>query len=186
MAEKEFGPGHLAMPEDDGKVVHLSGLQIPSIGLTATDGSTVDLSEGGLTVVYAYPRTSPAIGGAPEGWDAIPGARGCTSQSCTFRYHFAEMKGVGVERLFGLSTQSTDYQKEAAERLHLPFPLLADSSLALCRALELPLFEVEGMTLIKRLTLIIDNGRIEHVFYPVFPPERNATDVIAWLSSRKT
>ena len=89
------------------------------------------------------------------------------------------MKGVGVERLFGLSTQSTDYQKEAAERLHLPFPLLADSSLALCRALELPLFEVEGMTLIKRLTLIIDNGRIEHVFYPVFPPERNATDVIA-------
>ena len=96
------------------------------------------------------------------------------------------MKGVGVERLFGLSTQSTDYQKEAAERLHQPFPLLADSSLALCRALELPLFEVEGMTLIKRLTLIIDNGRIEHVFYPVFPPERNATDVIAWLSSRKT
>ncbi|WP_227011453.1 peroxiredoxin [Paenibacillus lutimineralis] len=186
MAEKEFGPGHLALPEDDGKVAHLRGLQIPSIGLAATDGTTVDLAEGGLTVVYVYPRTSPAVGGALEGWDAIPGARGCTSQSCAFRDHFAELKGVGVERLFGLSTQSTDYQKEAAERLHLPFPLLSDSSLSLSRALELPLFEVRGMTLIKRLTLIIDNGRIEHVFYPVSPPERNASDVMAWLSSRRT
>ncbi|MGG4091524.1 peroxiredoxin [Paenibacillus lautus] len=186
MAEREFAPGHIVMPEDDGMVAHLSGLQIPSISLNATDGSTVDLAEGGLTVVYVYPRISPAIGGTLEGWDAIPGARGCTSQSCTFRDHFIELKGVGVKRLFGLSTQSTDYQKEAVERLHLPFPLLSDDSLALSRALELPLFEVGGMTLIKRLTLIIENGRVEHVFYPVFTPERNALDVIAWLSSRKT
>lgn len=157
MAEKEFGQGHLAVPEDDGKAAYLSGVQLPSIGLAATDGSTVDLAEGGLTVIYAYPRTSPAVGGALEGWDAIHGARGYTSQSCTFRDHFAELKGVDVERLFGLSTQSTDYQKEAAERLHLPFSLLSDSSFALSRALELPLFEVGGMTLIKRLTLIIDN-----------------------------
>jgi len=186
MAEKEFGSGHLAMPEDDGKTAHLSGLQIPSIGLAATDGSTVNLAEGGLTVVYVYPRTSPVIGGALEGWDAIPGARGCTPQSCAFRNYFTELEGVGVERLFGLSTQATDYQKEVAERLHLPFPLLSDSSLAFCCALELPLFEVGGMTLIKRLTLIIDNGRVEHVFYPVFQPERNASDVMAWLSSRNT
>ena len=168
MAEKEFGQGHLAVPEDDGKAAYLSGVQLPSIGLAATDGSTVDLAEGGLTVIYAYPRTSPAVGGALEGWDAIHGARGCASQSCTFRDHFAELKGGGVERL------------------HLPFSLLSDSSFALSRALELPLFEVGGMTLIKRLTLIIDNGRVEHVFYPVFLPERNASDVMAWLSSRNT
>lgn len=186
MAEKEFGSGHLATPEDDGKTAHLSGLQIPSIGLTATDGSTVDLAEGGLTVVYAYPRTSPAIGGALEGWDVLPGARGCTPQSCAFRDHFSELKRVGIERLFGLSTQATDYQKEVAERLHLPFPLLSDSMLALSCALELPLFEVGGMTLIHRLTLIIDHGRVEHVFYPVFQPEQNASDVMAWLTLQNT
>lgn len=111
MTEQEFGSGHLAVQEDDWKTGYLSGLQIPSIGLAATDGSTVDLAEGSLTVVYAYPRTSPAIGGALEGWDTIPGARGCTPQSCAFRDHFAELKGVGVERLFCLSTQATDYQK---------------------------------------------------------------------------
>lgn len=165
---------------------YLRGLLVPSIGLAATDGSTVNLAEGGLTVLYVYPRTSPAMGGSLEGWDLIPGARGCTMQSCAFRDHFAELKRVGVERLFGLSTQETDYQKEAAERLHLPFPLLSDHSLAFSNALGLPLFKAGGLTLIKRLTLIIDNGSIEHVLYPVLQPEQNASEVIAWLLSRNT
>lgn len=177
--------GNSMIPEDDGKAAHLTGLRIPSIRFPATDGTTVDLSDGGLTVVYAYPRTSPATGGAIEGWDAIPGARGCTPQSCAFRDHFAELKALGVERLFGLSTQDTEYQKEAANRLHLPFPLLSDKDLHLAQALNLPLFTAGGMTLLKRLTMIISGQLIEHVFYPVFPPDRNASDVIDWLSTRK-
>lgn len=173
-------------PEVDGKVAHLTGMRLPSIMLPATDGTDVDLSQGGLTVVYAYPRTSPATGGAIEGWDAIPGARGCTPQSCAFRDHFEELKKIGVERLFGLSTQDTEYQREAADRLHLPFPLLSDSHLGLAQALNLPVFQAGGMTLLKRLTLIIADGHIEHIFYPVFPPDRNASDVISWIVSRKS
>lgn len=180
-----MGTENSTAPEDDGKAAHLIGMRIPSVILPATDGANVDLSQGGLTVIYVYPRTSPATGGAVEGWDAIPGARGCTPQSCAFRDHFAELKAVGVERLFGLSTQDTEYQKEAANRLHLPFPLLSDSALLLARALNLPLFAAGGMTLLRRLTLIVNNAQIEHVFYPVFPPDRNASDVIALLSSRK-
>jgi peroxiredoxin len=174
-----------ALPQDDGTAAHLTGMRMPALRLPATDGTSVSLSEGGLTVVYAYPRISPATGGAIEGWDAIPGARGCTPQSCAFRDHFAELKSLGVERLFGLSTQDTAYQTEAAERLHLPFPLLSDSSLILATALNLPLFKAGGMTLLKRLTMIISGGEIEHVFYPVFPPDENASKVIDWLSSRK-
>lgn len=185
-----FGVGmaieNMTAPEDDGKAAHLIGMRIPSIALSATDGANVDLSQGGLTVIYAYPRTSPANGGAIEGWDAIPGARGCTPQFCAFRDHFAELKALGVERLFGLSTQGTEYQKEAANRLHLPFPLLSDSALLLASALDLPLFTAGGMTLLKRLTLIVEAGLIRHVFYPVFPPDRNASDVIAWLSSHNS
>ncbi|MFK4259897.1 peroxiredoxin [Agrobacterium tumefaciens] len=181
-----MGIENLTAPEDDGKAAHLIGMRFPSITLSATDGANVDLSQGGLTVIYAYPRTSPASGGAIEGWDAIPGARGCTPQSCAFRDHFAELKALGVERLFGLSTQDTEYQKEAANRLHLPFPLLSDSALLLADALNLPLFTAGGITLLKRLTLIIEAGQIRHVFYPVFPPDRNASDVIAWLSSRNS
>jgi peroxiredoxin len=174
-----------ALPQHDGTAAHLTGMRMPALRLPATDGTNVSLSEGGLTVVYAYPRTSPATGGAIEGWDAIPGARGCTPQSCAFRDHFAELKSLGVERLFGLSTQDTAYQTEAVERLHLPFPLLSDSSLILATALNLPLFNAGGMTLLKRLTMIISDGKIEHVFYPVFPPDENASKVIDWLSSRK-
>lgn len=173
-------------PIDDGKAAHLAGIRIPGMLLPATDGNNVDLSQGGLTVIYAYPRTSPVAGGVIEGWDLIPGARGCTPQSCAFRDHFAELKALGVERLYGLSTQDTEYQREAAKRLHLPFPLLSDSSLEFALALNLPMFEAGGMTLLKRLTLIIANGKIEYLFYPVFPPDRNASDVIAWLSSRKS
>jgi peroxiredoxin len=169
-------------PLDDGAASHLAGMRIPSVPLPATDGTTVDLSKlAGRIVVYAYPRTGiPGIEN-PPGWDLIPGARGCTPQTCAFRDHFAELKSLGVAHLFGLSTQDSAYQREAAERLHLPFPILSDEHLNLRRALRLPTFETNGMTLLKRLALVIDDGKITHVFYPVFPPDRNASDVIAWL-----
>jgi peroxiredoxin len=169
-------------PTDDGAASHLAGMRLPSNPLQATDGTTVDLSTlPGRVVVYAYPRTGiPGIDNLP-GWDLIPGARGCSPQSCAFRDHFAELKALGVRYLFGLSTQDTTYQREAAERLHLPFPILSDEHLSLTKALRLPTFQTSGMTLLKRLTLAIDDGKIEHVFYPVFPPDRNAGDVIDWL-----
>jgi peroxiredoxin len=158
-------------------------MSMPGVGLPATDGRTVDLSKlPGRTVVYAYPRTGKPGVPNPTGWDMIPGARGCSPQSCAFRDHFAELQRLGVAHLFGLSTQDTAYQAEAATRLHLPFPLLSDAGLALTRALRLPTFEVDGMTLLKRLTLVIDGGRIAHVFYPVFPPDQNAAAVVAWLA----
>jgi peroxiredoxin len=113
----------------------------------------------------------------------IPGARGCSPQSCSFRDHFAELKSLGVQHLFGLSTQDSDYQKEAAERLHLPFAILSDEKLALSRAMSLPTFETSGMTLLKRFTMVIDDGVVTHVFYPVFPPDRNAADVVEWLKA---
>jgi peroxiredoxin len=172
-------------PIDDGAASHLVGMRIPSVPLAATDGTSVDLSlQPGLVVVYAYPRTGiPGIEN-PAGWDMIPGARGCTPQSCAFRDHFAELKALGVNHLFGLSTQDTAYQREAANRLHLPFPILSDEHLTLTAALRLPTFETSGMRLLKRLTLVIRDAQIEHVFYPVFPPDRNASDVIAWLSAK--
>jgi len=170
-------------PQDDGKARHLRGMTMPAVALPATDGRTVDLSKlSGRTVVYAYPRTGKPGVPNPSGWDMIPGARGCSPQSCAFRDHFAELQRLGVAQLFGLSTQDTAYQAEAAARLHLPFPLLSDAGLALTRALRLPTFEVDGMTLLKRLTLVIDGGRIAHVFYPVFPPDQNAAAVVEWLA----
>jgi peroxiredoxin len=174
-------------PQDDGAARHLMGTKLPSVPLAATDGGVVDLAAlPGRSVVYAYPRTGrPGIPN-PEGWDMIPGARGCSPQSCAFRDHFAELHALGVRNIFGLSTQDTGYQAEAAERLHLPFPLLSDEAEALTRALLLPTFEASGMRLLKRFTLIIDDGSITHVFYPVFPPDRNAENVVAWLSQEKS
>lgn len=171
-------------PKDDGGAAHLAGMTLPSAPLPATDGSAVDLSTlPGRTIVYAYPRTGrPGIDN-PDGWDQIPGARGCTPQSCSFRDHFAELKSLGALRVFGLSTQDSAYQAEAAERLHLPFPLLSDHGLAFSRAANLPLFTAGGGTLTKRLTLVIDDGVVAHVFYPVFPPDRSAADVIDWLKA---
>jgi peroxiredoxin len=172
-------------PVDDGAAKHLVGMQLPSVPLPGTNGSKVDLSSlPGRVIVYAYPRTGIPGVDNPAGWDLIPGARGCTPQSCAFRDHFAELRALGVNYLFGLSSQGKDYQREAAERLHLPFPILSDEYLALTEALRLPTFQTSGMTLLKRLTLVINDGKIEHVFYPVFPPDRNANDVIAWLAAR--
>jgi len=172
-------------PRDDGATKHLPGTKLPSVPLAATDGSTIDLSAlSGRTVVYAYPRTGKPGVANPEGWDMIPGARGCSPQACSFRDHFSELKNLGVDHLFGLSTQDTVYQKEAAQRLHLPFAILSDEHLKLTRALKLPTFEAGGMTLLKRFTMIVDNGTIEHVFYPVYPPDQNADEVVAWLSAK--
>jgi len=169
-------------PEDDGGASHLPGTRIPSITLPATDGSTVDLETlEGRSVIYTYPMTGRPDVPLPDGWDRVPGARGCTPQSCTFRDHSTELKELGVEHIFGISTQDTEYQKEAAERLHLPFALLSDADLRLKNALNLPTMTVEQKTLLKRLTLIVDGGCITHAIYPVFPPDESAASVIEWL-----
>ena len=171
-------PDGLPAPEDDGACDHLLARPVPSVPLAATSGETVDLSAPypGRAVVYAYPRTGRPGIDPPAGWDLIPGARGCTPEACGFRDHYAELRALGA-RVFGLSTQTTPYQREMVERLHLPFPVLSDSDLRFARALGLPTFEVEGMVLIKRLTMVIREGRIEHVFYPVFPPDTHAAAV---------
>jgi len=170
-------------PTDDGGAAHLRGMAIPSVSLRATTDIVVDLSQlTGRTVVFAYPRTGePGRISLVDDWDMIPGARGCTPQTCSFRDLFAELRAAGARHVFGLSTQSNEYQAEMASRLHLPFPVLSDEKLKLTEALRLPTMEVAGLTLIKRLALIVDDGRIAHVFYPVFPPDRNASDVLAWL-----
>jgi peroxiredoxin len=179
-------PQGLPVPTDDGACDHLPGMRMPSLSLMSTAGDPVDLSTlPGRTVVYCYPLTGRPDQNLPPGWDDIPGARGCTPQSCAFRDHHAELRELGA-RVFGLSTQDTTYQRETAERLHLPFLLLSDEKLELAEALRLPKFQAEGRTLIKRLTLVIQEGEIEHVFYPVFPPGRNAEEVVRWLSERST
>jgi peroxiredoxin len=172
-------------PEDDGAAAHLAGMAIPPVGLLATDDTSVVLAElKGRTVVFGYPRTGePGRVSLVDDWDMIPGARGCTPQTCAFRDLFAELKAAGAKHVFGLSTQSNVYQTEMASRLHLPFPVLSDVNLELVHALDLPTMDVAGLTLIKRLALVIDDAKITHVFYPVFPPDRNAGDVLAWLKA---
>jgi peroxiredoxin len=171
-------------PSDDGGAAHLGGMKIPPVSLLATDDNLVDLSAlKGRTVVFAYPRTGePGKISLVEDWDMIPGARGCTPQTCSFRDLYTDLKAAGAKQVFGLSTQSNAYQAEMASRLHLPFPVLSDEKLELTRALKLPTMQVAGLTLIKRLALIVDDAQISHVFYPVFPPDRNAGDVLAWLT----
>jgi peroxiredoxin len=177
-------PEGLPEPKDDGACDHLPGMKLPSVSLTSTSGDHIDLSAlAGTTVVYCYPLTGRPDRKLPQGWDEIPGARGCTPQSCAFRDHHAELKDLG-SRVFGLSAQSTAYQREAAERLNLPYGLLSDEDLEFAEALGLPTFEADGMILIKRLTLVIENGEILKAFYPVFPPGRNAEEVIGWLFDR--
>jgi peroxiredoxin len=176
-------PDDLPVPLDDGAARHLDGLRLPSLALESTAGAVVDLSKlAGRTVVYIYPRTGVPGQDPPNGWDAIPGARGCTPQSCSFRDHFAELKRLGVAHLYGLSTQDTAYQREAVERLHLPFAILSDAQLKLTNAINLPTFTVTGMTLLKRMVLIVDDGIVRKVFYPVFPPDKSAAEVVAWLT----
>lgn len=172
-------------PEDDGAANHLTGMTIPPVSLRATNDTAVTLSElTGRTVVFGYPRTGePGKIGLVDDWDMIPGARGCTPQTCSFRDLFAELKAAGAKHVFGLSTQSNEYQAEMAGRLHLPFPVLSDKHLELSDALSLPTMEVADLTMIKRMAMIIDDGKITHVFYPVFPPDRNAGDVLEWMKA---
>lgn len=178
-------PDDLPEPEDDGEADHLPGTTAPSVTLSATDGTAVDLSEvSGRTVVYCYPKTGrPDKDVIPDGWDEIPGARGCTPESCGFRDHYQELLDRGVAEVFGLSVQSSEYQREARDRLGLPFELLSDSSLDFTDRLRLPTFEIAGERLLKRLTLVLSDGRIEHVFYPVFPPDEHAEEVVRWLET---
>lgn len=175
-------------PVDDGGARHLPGALLPDVALGATDGTRVSLAKlEGRSIVFIYPRTGrPGQIGLVDGWDQIPGARGCTPQSCAFRDLHAELTKAGAQSVFGLSTQDTAYQQEAVERLHLPFPILSDEALELTCAMRLPTMEVAGHTLLKRMAWIIDGSRITHVFYPVFPPDRNAADVLHWLQSNRT
>jgi peroxiredoxin len=172
-------------PTDDGATRHLLGMTLPFVSLPSTDGSSVALSAlSGRIVLFAYPRTGePGKIALTDDWDMIPGARGCTPQTCSFRDLHADLKAAGADHVFGLSTQSSAYQRAMVERLHVPFPVLSDEKLELSTAMNLPTMIVAGQTMIKRLALIIDDARITHVFYPVFPPDRNASDVLAWLKA---
>ncbi len=178
-------PADLPRPEDDGSANHLVGLKMPKILLRSTAGEIVDVSDlhSLRTVIYCYPMTGVPFKPLPDGWDQIPGARGCTPQACGFRDHYKEIQAQHAE-VFGLSTQTTEYQREMAERLHLPFAVLSDQDFELCNALQLPTFESSGTRLLKRLTLIVKAGRIEHIFYPVFPPNESADQVLRWLKAQ--
>jgi peroxiredoxin len=177
-------PSNLPVPTDDGAARHLPGMRVPAITLASTAGRTVNLAglSASRTVIYCYPMTGVPGKALPEGWDAIPGARGCTPQTTGFRDHYQEIRESGAD-VFGLSTQTTEYQREMAERVKIPFEILSDSGFELCDALRLPTFQVDGMRLVKRLTLIIRNGAVEFVFYPVFPPDKSAEQVLDWLQS---
>ncbi len=178
-------PDELPVPDDDGGADHLAGTAMPQIVLPSTAGADVALDElgAGRTVLYVYPRSGEPGVAVPAGWDAIPGARGCTPEACGFRDHFAELRAAGATSVYGLSSQSTDYQAEFAQRLGLPFEILSDERRQLVRALNLPTFTAAGELLYKRLTMIVTAGRIEHAFYPIFPPDQHAAEVLDWLSA---
>jgi peroxiredoxin len=180
-------PPNLPVPVDDGACNHLPGLAVPSIKLRSTRDRWVDLSvpSARRIVVYCYPRTGRPGEPLLPGWDAIPGARGCTPETCGFRDHHKDLQKLGAE-VFGFSTQTTEYQKEMVERLHVPFEVLSDADLAFVHALRLPTFDIEGMTLVKRLTLVLSRRRIERVFYPVFPPDTHASEVMDFLRRHPT
>ncbi len=189
MSERDYGslPPDMPVPIDEGAADHLPGMRLPALALPSTQGGEADLAAlaaaAGTLVLYVYPRTGTPGEPSPDGWDAIPGARGCTPQSCAFRDHQAELRALGAE-VVGLSAQPAAEQAAFAAREHIPFPLLSDPTLRLASALALPTFEAGGMRLFKRITLVIEDGAIAKAFYPVFPPDRNAADVLAWLRGR--
>lgn len=179
-------PDDLPEPEDDGAADHIPDEAVPSVPLPATDGTTVDVAAlAGRTVVYCYPKTGrPDEDVIPDGWEEVPGARGCTPESRGFRDRHRALLERGASAVFGLSTQSTDYQREARDRLDLPFELLSDADFEFARALDLPTFRIGGEEFLSRLTLVVSDGRVEHVFYPVFPPDEHADEVVRWLDRR--
>ena len=177
-------PTDLPVPQDDGACNHLLGMPLPNVALLATDGSMVNLSQlPGRLVIYCYPMTGQPNVPLPEGWDQIPGARGCTPQSCAFRDHYQELQALNAN-VFGLSVQSTEYQREMATRLHLPFQVLSDEQYQFQKALNLPTFVAAGMTLLKRVTFISHQGRIEAVHYPIFPSDSDPAWVLDYLKSK--
>ena len=177
-------PENLPIPIDDGACSHLLGKSLPNIVLLSTTNKQVNISQiKNRVVFYCYPMTGQPGVKLPDGWDLIPGARGCTPQSCSFRNHYQELQTLNTQ-VYGVSTQSSLVQQEAVERLHLPFELLSDADFKLVTSLQLPTFEVENQRFIKRLTLIAEAGKIIKVFYPVFPPDKNAEDVINWLKQQ--
>lgn len=177
-------PAGLPVPEDDGAADHLVGMTMPRLTLPTSDGGRIDLDElgPGRTIIYFYPLTGVPGVDLPEGWDAIPGARGCSTEACDFRDHFAELADAGAARVYGMSSQDTAYQAEVVMRLGLPFTMISDEQFQLADALRLPTFGADGHDrLYTRLTVVIRNGRIEHCFYPIFPPNTHAQEVLAWL-----
>lgn len=176
-------PADLPVPENDGAAEHLPGLRLPHTALTDSAGETVRLDRlgPGRTIIYIYPLTGRPDTDLPLGWDTIPGARGCTTEACDFRDHYQDLLAAGADRVFGLSSQESSYQQELVERLRLPFRMLSDADFSLAEALDLPTFEVEDITLFKRLTLVIHDDVIEHAFYPIFPPNTHAQQVLSWL-----
>ena len=180
-------PAGLPVPEDDGAAAHLRGKPMPDLTFPSTSGHQVsfDQRQPARTVLYVYPMTGRPDTPRPSGWDEIPGARGCTTEACDFRDHHSELLDAGVAQVYGLSSQPSSYQREAVDRLNLPFDLLSDSDLSLAERLGLPTFQLEGSRLYKRLTLVISNSSIEHVFYPVFPPNEHAQQVLGWIGGHQ-
>lgn len=184
MADYTTLPEGLPVPEDDGAADDLPGREVPDLAFPTSDNDTVRLTDlgAGRTVIYLYPLTGQPGVDLPEGWDAIPGARGCSTQACDFRDHFTELQVAGVDRVFGMSSQDPEYQQEVVDRLQLPFTMISDQGLQLSEALGLPTFAAPGHDrLFARLTLVIRDGVIEHVFYPIFPPNTHAQQVLTWL-----
>jgi peroxiredoxin len=179
-------PDDLPVPEDDGAADHLTGVPMPAVVLRATDGTRIDLSDlgAGRSVLFVYPLSGRPGVALPDRWDQIAGARGCTPESCGFRDRFGELREAGAVHVHGISAQDTAYQAELADRLELPYTMLSDTELVLAERLGLPTFSTAGMALYKRLTLVVASGTIEHVFYPVFPPDGHAAQVLAWLRAR--
>lgn len=179
-------PQNLPIPLEDGASSHLLGKSLPNVVLLSTSNRLINISNiKGSVVFYCYPMTAQPGVKMPKDWDLIPGARGCTPQSCSFRDHYQELQAINTQ-VYGVSTQKSMVQLEAVKRLHLPFELLSDADFQLTKLLQLPTFEVENKRLIKRLTLIAQEGKIVKVFYPVFPPDKNAQDVVKWLKQQKT
>jgi len=176
-------PDGLPVPDNDGAADHLRGAALPDITLASTAGGQVALNAlpPGRTIIYVYPLTGRPGFDLPMGWDAIPGARGCTTEACDFRDHHQDLLDAGASAVYGLSSQDTEHQRELVERLHLPFAMLADPKLETAQALQLPTFSAGGQTLFRRLTLVLQADVVEHAFYPIFPPNQHAREVLTWL-----
>jgi peroxiredoxin len=184
MTDYTILPDNLPVPEDDGAADHLAGMPVPGIRLSVSDGTAIDLADlqPGRTIVYIYPLTGQPGVDLPDGWDEIPGARGCSTEACSFRDHFDELRSAGAASVYGLSSQDVPYQAEVVSRLRLPFTMISDPSFVLADALRLPTFAATGHDrLYARLTLVIRDGRVEHAFYPIFPPNVHAVEVLRWL-----